>query len=72
MLRWEPGFASFKTVSGSIAGAASKGISEHLFTSGIPTAGGETIHIDLYDFYHSRNVLQRPAEVVIEKFEYLP
>jgi hypothetical protein len=26
----------------------------------------------LYDFYHSKSTSQRPAEVVIEKFEYLP
>jgi hypothetical protein len=72
MLRWGPGSASFKTVSGSVAGAAAKSISEHVFTSGIPAAAGETIHIDLYDFYHSKSTSQRPAEVVIEKFEYLP
>jgi hypothetical protein len=71
-LRWEPGSASFKTVIGSVAGTAAKSISEHVFTSGIPTAAGETIHIDLYDFFHSKSTSQRPAEVVIEKFEYLP
>jgi len=26
----------------------------------------------LYEFHHSRNISQLPAEVVIEKFEYLP
>jgi hypothetical protein len=72
ILRWEPGIASFRTVHGSIAGPASKAISEHVFTSGIPAAAAETVHIDLYDFYHSKSTSQRPAEVVIEKFEYLP
>jgi hypothetical protein len=71
-LRWEPNSASFKTVSGSVAGTGVKGISEHVFTSGIPAAAGETVHIDLYDFYHSKSTSQRPAEVAIEKFEYLP
>jgi len=72
ILRWEPDSASFRTVHGSTAGPGGKGISEHTFTSGIPAAAGETVHIDLFDFYHSRNTSQRPAEVVIEKFEYLP
>jgi hypothetical protein len=69
IMHWEPGVASFKTVSGL---AAPKSISEHVFTSGIPAASSETVHIDLYDFYHSKSKSQRPTEVVIEKFEYLP
>ena len=69
IMHWEPGVASFKTVSGL---AAPKSISEHVFTSGIPAASSETVHIDLYDFYDSKSKSQRPTEVVIEKFEYLP
>ena len=72
ILHWEPGVASFKTALGSAPGKESKSISEHVFTSGIPVASGETVHIDLYDFYHSKSRSQRPTEVVIEKFEYLP
>lgn len=72
ILRWEPGTASFKTMPGSGAGAGSKSIAEHVFTTGIPAAASETVHIDLYDFHHARSSLQIPAEVVIEKFEYLP
>ena len=72
ILRWQPGLASFKTVRGSVAGPGAEGISEHVFSSGVTVAAGETIHIDLYDFFHSKSTSQRPAEVVIEKFEYLP
>jgi hypothetical protein len=72
MLRWEPGNASFKTIQGSAEGSTSRGISEHMFTSGVPSAAAETVHINLYDFYHSKSTSQLPAEVVIEKFEYLP
>jgi hypothetical protein len=71
-LRWEPGSASFMTFQGSKALLKSRSVSEHTFSSGIPTAAGELVHINLYDFLHSKNPLQRPAEVVIEKFEYLP
>jgi hypothetical protein len=70
--RWEPGVASFKTIRGSVEGVGSKSISEHVFTAGIPTPAAETVHIELYEFHHSKNNSQRPAEIVIEKFEYLP
>jgi hypothetical protein len=69
---WEPGVASFKTVLGGDMNPAAKTISSHVFTSGVPTPAAEKVHIDLFDFYHSRNSEQHPAEVVIEKFEYLP
>ncbi len=72
ILRWDRGIASFKTVSGPVAGPGSKTIAAHDFTSGIPTPAAETVHIGLYDFHHSKSELQLPAEVVIEKFEYLP
>ncbi len=71
-LRWQPGVASFKTTRGPEVGSGSKSISEHVFTSGVPTPAAETVHIELYEFHHSKNISQRPAEVVIEKFEYLP
>jgi hypothetical protein len=71
-LRWQPGVASFKTTRGAVVEGGSKSISEHVFTSGVPTAAGETVHIELYEFHHSKNSSQLPAEVVIEKFEYLP
>jgi hypothetical protein len=72
ILRWQPGAASFKTTRGSVEASPSKSIAEHVFTSGVPTAGAETVHIELYEFHHSKNTSQRPAEVVIQKFEYLP
>src|SRR5258707_11855709 len=71
-LRWQPGEASFKTNRGPVEAGRSKGIAEHVFTSGVPTAAEETVHIELYEFHHSKSVSQLPAEVVIQKFEYLP
>jgi hypothetical protein len=70
--RWEPGVASFKSVRGAVISGDTKSISEHVFNSGVPTPAAEKVHIDMYDFHHSRNTVQGPAEVVIEKFEYLP
>jgi len=72
ILHWAPGMASFKTVSGTGETANAKPTSEHDFTSGIPSPAGKTVHLDLYDYHHSKIAYQRPAEVVIEKFEYLP
>ena len=72
ILHWERGSASFKTVRGIAGQRSSSVVSKHVFTSGIPAASGETVHLDLYDFYHSKSKSQRPTEVVIERFEYLP
>ena len=67
-LRWEPGVASFKTFRGE----GSKSLNEHVFNSGVPIPASESVHINLYDFHHSKSSSQRPTEVVIQKFEYLP
>ncbi len=70
--RWAPGKVSFASVRGSVMRPDSKPFAQHVFTAGIPAAGVQTVHIDLYDFHHSQSHLQSPVEVVIEKFEYLP
>jgi len=71
-LRWEPDVASFKTIRGQVVDTASKSISQHVFSSGVPTPAAETVHIELYEFHHPMSSSQHPIEVVIEKFEYLP
>ena len=69
--RWEPGRAAFKTFRGSVADGPNP-ISQHIFTSGVPSPGGESVHLDLYIFGNAKDPLQKDVEVVIEKFEYLP
>jgi hypothetical protein len=65
-LHWEPGRMSFRTTGGHL-------ISEHVFTSGIPTPGIESIRMAVYvDYGHPKVPFEHGAEVVIEKFEYLP
>ena len=71
-LHWEPSRASFKTVRGSVPGNVVSPVSEHVFTSGIPTPANETTHITLYTYRSSKDSPQQPVEVVIEKFEFLP
>jgi hypothetical protein len=72
--RWEPGRVSFRTVRGGepVHGPAGETIAEHTFTSGVPLPGGEAVHMNLYVFANKNSPIQHEAEVVIEKFEYLP
>ena len=67
--RWESGRVSFTTSQGA---AKPQVIAQHLFTSGIPTPGGERVHINLYVYGKSRTPQERGVEVVLDKFEYLP
>jgi hypothetical protein len=70
--RWEPGQVSFKTVRGSGNGSKPAVVAEHVFTSGVPSSGVETVRMNLYIFRGAKEPLRDGAEVVIEKFEYLP
>jgi hypothetical protein len=72
MLRWESGRASFKTVRGSGIGTGAATVSEHIFTSAVPTPAKETVHMGLYSYRPTKTSSQQPVEVVIEKFEFLP
>jgi hypothetical protein len=62
---------SFRTITGG-AGAGGRIVGHQDLTSGVPTPGGETIRINLYVFGYGATALKNGAEVVIEKFEYLP
>jgi hypothetical protein len=70
--RWEPGQVSFKTIPGSASDSSTRAVAEHVFTSGVPSPGIETVRMNLYIFRGAKDPLQNGAEVVIEKFEYLP
>jgi hypothetical protein len=70
--RWEPGQVTFKTVRGDGSGDKTRTVAEHAFTSGVPSPGVETVRLNLYVFGGAKDPLQNGAEVVIEKFEYLP
>jgi hypothetical protein len=70
-LRWELGRASFRTRRGSGAGAGGV-VAEHVFTSGVPQPGNETVRMNLYVFGNPPLTLPSPMEVVIESFEYVP
>ncbi|HXT26878.1 MAG TPA: hypothetical protein VN749_18820 [Candidatus Eisenbacteria bacterium] len=70
--RWEPGKITFSTVAGSGKTTGGRVINQHVFTSGVPPPGGESVRIALYVFYQGHIPLRNENEVLIDKFEYLP
>jgi hypothetical protein len=69
---WEPGAVSFTTIRGSTPQSKSNVVAAHVFTSGIPSPGSESVRMNLYVFDNKRSPLHHDVEVIIEKFEYLP
>jgi hypothetical protein len=69
---WEPGRVAFRTFRGSGAAGTSEVLAAHVFTSGVPPAGNDTIRLQLYVFDNRRVRLEHGVEVVVEQFEYLP
>jgi len=72
VLHWESGHATFKTLRGRSAGAGAQLVSEHKFTSGVPAPGKAMPRLIFFVAARDRYPMQKPSEVVVEKFEYLP
>jgi hypothetical protein len=70
--RWEPGRVVFRTVRGAGAKGKTDLVAEHEFTSGVPSHFVESVRINLYVARKAKNPMKNGAEVVVEKFEYLP
>jgi hypothetical protein len=70
--RWEPGQVTFSTEAGSGNTGGGRVINRHVFTSGVPSPGGESVRIALYVFHQGQIPLKTENEVIIDKFEYLP
>jgi hypothetical protein len=70
--RWEPGQVTFSTVDGSGDTGGRRVINQHVFTSGVPSPGGESVRIAFYVFYKGKIPLTNENEVIIDGFEYLP
>lgn len=71
-MNWESGRASFEAVQGEDWRTRSRIVADHVFTSGVPTPGRETIQFLFYVVASDSAPQTKDAEVVIEKFEYLP
>lgn len=72
VLRWEPGHATFRTFRGNSARAGAHLVSEHEFTSAVPGSDKAIARLVFFVVASDRNPMQKPSEVVVEKFEYLP
>jgi hypothetical protein len=70
--RWEPGRVTFRTVRGTPSGEPAAVVAEHVFTSGVPSPGIESVRMNHYIFHDSRPIQGSASEVVVEQFEYLP
>ena len=68
-IRWEQGWLLFQTQQ---TDGRRRVIAEHTFTAGIPTPGGERIHINVYAYRDAQVPQKNTAEVILEKFVYLP
>lgn len=68
-VRWERERISFQMQE---SGGRSREIAGHVFTTGIPTPGGEKVHISLFAYGDSQAPQKNGVEVVVEKFLYLP
>jgi hypothetical protein len=70
--RWEPGQVTFSTTAGSANSTNARLTHQHVFTSGVPSPGRESVRISLYVFFRGQIPLKNENEIVIDKFEYLP
>jgi hypothetical protein len=70
--RWEPGQVTFSTTAGSGNTDGGRVINQHVFTSSVPSPGGESVRIALYVFHQGHTPLKSENEAIIDKFEYLP
>jgi hypothetical protein len=71
-LHWESGRATFRTVKGPDLRQGAPLVAQHVFTTGVPSAGQEKLQLMFYVVGSERYPMQNENEVVIEKFEYLP
>ena len=65
---WKPGRVTFSTLAESPA----RVIQQDTFTSGVPSADGNAVRMNLYVFNKGEVPLKHEMEVVIDKFEFFP
>lgn len=71
-MRWESGRVKFTTIRGGAGADGGHLVSEHEFTSGVPSPGQEKVQLFFYVVASDKSPLQKDEEILIEKFEYLP
>jgi hypothetical protein len=71
-IHWESRRATFSTIVGHPDAPTHRTLNEHVFTSGVPSAGGDSVRMNLYVFGSGQVRQKNDTEVVIDKFDYLP
>jgi hypothetical protein len=73
-VEWRPG--KITMITSRVSGAAGDSVvSRHVFTSEVPTPGSESVRMTLYVYWNPNGKssgLQHRAEVVVDRFEFLP
>lgn len=64
-MQWAPGRVQF-------AVREQQTVAEYVFSSGVPTPGGEKFHLSLGVYERARQAQREEIEVVVEKFEFHP
>jgi len=59
-------------IRGNTAKTKSRPIAEHVFTTGVPSAGRETLRMNFCVVENYSISEQHEAEIIIENFQYLP
>jgi hypothetical protein len=70
--QWEAARVAFQADRGRERASRGNTVATHVFTSGIPSPGGESVSMNFCLFGFSKVPLKSDAEVIIDKFQYLP
>jgi hypothetical protein len=71
-LHWEPGNATFRSVSGATGAESLRPVALHSFGGNIPPPADEAANINFCEFGLAEIPLKHEAEIVVERFQYLP
>jgi len=71
-LRWEPGSALFRSVSGAADEGNQHVVAVHAFGGNIPPPGDEAATMNFCEFSMAETPLGHEEEIVVERFQYLP
>jgi hypothetical protein len=69
---WEPAKISFAAAMGAGGTSQRDSVASHVFTSGIPSPGSESVSMNFCAFGYSKVPLKNDAEVIVDNFQYLP
>jgi len=72
LFHWEPGRVTFRTMRGDGAEPHPAVVAEHVFTSGVPVPGIESVRMSHYAYHRGDPIHASDSEVVVDHFEYLP